>query len=122
MENATYMAWRRTPAMQITRTGWVMDFMDPQNMLDILITDGGSNHAHYSDAEYDRLVRLTATMPDGAERNALMRQAEDIAITRDQALIPLFYYVNQDLINLDVWEGWYSNTMGLHPYVGMRRR
>jgi oligopeptide transport system substrate-binding protein len=122
MEWASYLAFRSTPPMQIGRTGWVMDYMDPQNMLDILVSTGGSNHGHYSNAEFDQLVRQVSTMPDGAERNRLMRQAEDIAITQEQAVIPIFYYVNQDLIDLNIWDGWYSNTMGLHPYVGMRRK
>jgi len=122
MEWATYLDYRKTPAMQIARAGWIADFMDPQNFLDLLITGGGNNDAKYSDAEYDRLLRQASTMPDGTERNRVMRQAEDIAITRDQALIPIYWYVNQDMIDLTKWDGWYPNPMGTHPYVGIKRK
>ena len=122
MEWASYLDYRDTPSMQIARAGWVADYMDPQNFLELLISNTGNNDGKYSDAEFDRLVAQAAAMPDGPERMRLMRQAEDIAITRDQGLIPLYFYVNQDLIDLTKWEGWYPNPMGTHPYVGMRRR
>jgi oligopeptide transport system substrate-binding protein len=122
MEWATFLDYRKTPSMQLGRAGWIADYLDVQNLLDLIITNGGNNDGHYSNAEYDALIRQASTMPDGPARNAILRQAEDIGITRDQALIPLYYYVNQDMINLDIWEGWYPNAMGVHPYVGMRRR
>jgi oligopeptide transport system substrate-binding protein len=122
MEWATFLDYRKTPAMQLGRAGWINDYMDPQNLFDLIITGGGNNDGHYSDAEYDRLIRQASTMPDGPERNRVLRQAEDIGITRDQALIPIYFYVNQDLIDLTKWDGWYSNPMGVHPYVGMKRK
>jgi oligopeptide transport system substrate-binding protein len=122
MEWASYLDYRDTPQMQIARAGWVADYMDPQNFLELLISNTGNNDGKYSDAEFDRLVAQAAAMPDGPARMALMRQAEDIAITRDQGLIPLYFYVNQDLIDLTKIDGWYPNPMGVHPYVGVRKR
>ena len=122
MEWATYLDYRKTPAMQLARAGWLADYMDPQNLLELLISNTGNNDGRYSDAEYDNLVRQAASMPDGAERMRLLRQAEDIAITRDQALIPIYHYVSQNMIDLTKWDGWYPNPMDTHPYVGLRRR
>ena len=122
MEWATYLDYRDTPAMQLARAGWLADYMDPQNFLELLISNTGNNDGKYSDAEFDRLILQAAAMPEGAERMRIMRQAEDIAITRDQALIPIYFYVSQNLIDLSKWEGWYSNPMDTHPYVGLRRR
>jgi oligopeptide transport system substrate-binding protein len=120
MEWATYLDYRKTPAMQLARAGWIADYMDPQNFLDLLISGGGNNDGHYNNPEYDRLVRQASTMPDGPERNAIMRQAEDQAITRDQAMIPIYYYVSQNMINLDKWDGWYMNPQDVHPYQGIK--
>jgi oligopeptide transport system substrate-binding protein len=122
MEWATYLDYRKTPNMKLARAGWIADYMDPQNFLDLLISGGGNNDGHYNNPEYDRLVRQAATMPDGSERNAIMRQAEDMAITRDQAMIPIYYYVSQNMINLDKWDGWYTNPQDVHPYVGIKRK
>jgi len=29
--------------------------------------------------------------------------------------MPIYTYVNKDMIDLDNWNGWYSNVMGWHP-------
>jgi len=122
MEWATYLDFRRTPAMHILRAGWIADYMDPQNFLELLISNTGNNPGNYSNLEYDRLIRQAATMPGGAERNAIMRQAEDIAITQDQGLIPVYWYVSQSMIDLTKWDGWYTNPMDVHPYTGIKRK
>ena len=122
MEWASYLDYRDTPSMQIARAGWLMDYMDPQNMLDLLISNTGNNDGKYSNPEYDRLIREVSAMPDGAERNRLMREAEEIAITQEQGLIPIYFYVNQNMIDLTKVDGWYANPMDVHPYIGMRKR
>jgi oligopeptide transport system substrate-binding protein len=122
MEWASYLDYRDAPSMQIARAGWLSDYQDPVSFLGLLVTNNGNNDGKYSNAEYDRLMRQAGLLPAGAERNALMRQAEDIAITGEQAVIPVYFYVNQNLIDLDVWEGWYANPMDTHPYVGMKRK
>jgi oligopeptide transport system substrate-binding protein len=122
LEWATYLEARKTSRMQIARAGWIADYMDPQNFLDLVISTGGNNDGHYSNAEYDRLIRQAAAMPDGAARNAIMRQAEDIAITQDQCMIPIYYYVSFNLIDLNKWEGWYTNPLNNQPYVGIKRK
>jgi oligopeptide transport system substrate-binding protein len=122
MEWASFLDFRRTSGMQIGRAGWVADYQDPQNFLELLISNTGNNDGQYSNAEYDRLLRQAASMPGGAERNAIMRQAEEIAITQDQAMIPLYYYVSQHMIDLNKWDGWYQNSMDIHPYVGLKRK
>jgi oligopeptide transport system substrate-binding protein len=120
LEWATFLEERKTSRMELGRAGWIADYADAQNFLDLLITDGGNNDGHYSNPEYDRLIRQAASLPDGAERNNVMRQAEEIAITRDQVVIPIYYYVSQNLINLDKWDGWYTNPQDVHPWVGIR--
>jgi oligopeptide transport system substrate-binding protein len=122
MEWASFLDYRRSSAMQIGRAGWIADYMDPQNFLELLISNTGNNDGQYSNADYDRLMRQAASMPGGAERNAVMRQAEDIAITQDQGMIPIYWYVSQNMIDLTKWDGWYNNPLDVHPYVGLKRK
>ncbi|MDR1802502.1 MAG: peptide ABC transporter substrate-binding protein [Treponema sp.] len=122
MEWASYLDYRDTPSMQLARAGWIADYMDPQNFFDLLLSNTGNNDGKYSNPEYDRLIRQATSMVDGPDRNRILRQAEEIAITQDQAMIPIYWYVSQNMINLDVWDGWYPNPMDTHPYVGMRKR
>ncbi|MCL2810061.1 MAG: peptide ABC transporter substrate-binding protein, partial [Treponema sp.] len=122
MEWGTYLDARNERRFQIARAGWVADYIDPQNLLDLLITDLGNNDGKYSNAEYDRLIMQANSMSYGPERNAIMLQAEEIGITQDQAVIPIYFYVSQNMIDLNVWQGWYSNILNIHPYVGIKKR
>jgi oligopeptide transport system substrate-binding protein len=122
LEWATFLEERKTSRMELGRAGWIADYADAQNFLDLFITDGGNNDGHYSDREYDRLIREASSLPDGPERNSLMRQAEEIVLDRDQAVIPIYYYVSQNLIDLDKWDGWYTNPQDVHPWVGIRQK
>jgi len=122
MEWATYLDYRSTGPFQLARAGWIADYLDPQNLLDLLLTGSGNNDGQYSNPEYDALLRQASRLPDGAERNNIMRQAEEIGVVRDQALIPIYYYVSQSMIDLTKWDGWYANVLDVHPYVGIKRK
>ena len=41
---------------QVARRGWIGDYVDPNNFLDLFITDGGNNNTGYSDPVYDDIV------------------------------------------------------------------
>lgn len=105
----------------IARAGWIADYPDPASFLHMFVSDSGNNDGRYNNPTYDKLVEKAATQI-GAERMATLRQAEELLITGDQAVIPFFFYVNQDMINLDRIGGWYPNPVGAHPYVGLQRK
>jgi len=98
----------------IARAGWVGDYLDPNTFLDMFITGSGDNDGLYSNTLYDELVRRAATMKLGPERMDVLRKAETILISDDHAVIPFYYYVEQDLIDLTRWDGWYPNPLGVH--------
>ena len=114
-EWATYLANRNAGNFQIARAGWVGDYQDPNTFLDMFITGAGMNGGKYSNEEYDALIKQAASMQAGEERFAVLRQAEDILINQDQAIIPLYVYVSQGMIDTNKWGGWYNNTMDYHP-------
>lgn len=99
----------------IARHGWVGDYADPSNFLELFITGGGNNDGLYSNAKFDELVKLAATLPAGAERSKALMDAEKI-FAEDQAMLPLYWYVDQDLIDLAKWDGWYGNPLGVHHW------
>lgn len=114
-EWATYLANRNSGNFQIARAGWVGDYQDPNTFLDMFITGAGMNGGKYSNAEYDALIQQAATMAAGEERFNVLKQAENILINQDQAIIPLYVYVSQNMIDTSKWGGWYPNTMDYHP-------
>jgi oligopeptide transport system substrate-binding protein len=111
----TYLSNRNAGNFTIARAGWVGDYQDPNTFLDMFITGAGMNGGRYSNDTYDLLINEAARMADGPDRFGALQTAEDIMINQDQALMPLYYYVTLNLIDTNVWGGWYTNTMDYHP-------
>jgi oligopeptide transport system substrate-binding protein len=53
---------------------------------------GGQNYMRYADPEVDALLSLARATTYGPVRQALYQQAEDLALERDQVIVPLFTY------------------------------
>jgi oligopeptide transport system substrate-binding protein len=122
LEWATFLEERKTSRMEIGRAGWVGDYMDPNTFLELFISTGGNNDGHYNSPQYDALLRQAAAMPGGPERNEVLRQAEDLLINQEQVIVPLYFYVSQNLIDLTQWDGWFTNPKDQHLYVGLKHK
>jgi len=55
--------------------------------------DGSGNRGRYSNPEFDRLLRQALATVDDAAREALLRQATEVAVA-DMGVIPLFFLQN----------------------------
>lgn len=117
----TFLDVRHQHDFEIARSGWVGDYQDPNTFHEIFITGGGNNDGEYSNSAYDALVRKAATMPGGADRMQVLQDAERILMEQDQAVLPIYFYVSQHLIDTETWAGWYPNGLDQHPYVGLKR-
>ncbi len=117
---APFMKDRLSNCFQIARGGWIGDYADPSNFLELCLSSSGNNDGRYINSDYDALLKKAATMPYTQERLDILKEAEELLIEKDQVLIPLYYYVSQDLIDLNKWDGWYPNELDVHPYVGIK--
>ena len=105
---------------QIGRAGWLMDYDDPSNMLDLLKTgisqgDGinwGNNYGRYSNEEYDSLLAQAATELDLVARAGLMHQAEAIAMD-EFGVLPIYYYVSKWVVSPKI-SGFEDNAVDRH--------
>jgi oligopeptide transport system substrate-binding protein len=52
----------------------------------------------------------------------VLRTAEDTLINEDQAIMPFYYYINLNMIDTDVWGGWYKNTMDYHSLKAIYKK
>lgn len=118
----TYLDSRDKGEFQIARAGWVGDYMDPNTFLDMFLSGGGGNDGKYSNPQFDDLVNHAARMKPGPERMKTLERAERILIQQDMAVMPIYYYAVNNMIDLTKWEGWYSNILDVHPWKGIRRR
>ncbi len=79
--------------------GWVADYPDPENFLDLLLhsENRSNNIGGYSNPEYDRLLERARVEPDFGTRMALYAEAEELLIA-DAGIIPLFHSPDYALI------------------------
>ena len=97
--------------VEMFRSSWTGDYNDAYTFAQYLKSDFGVNLPHYSSAEYDALVTRAAAETDAGRREALLEEAERVAL-RDHPLIPLYFYVNKHLVKPEVL-GWYDNVMNV---------
>lgn len=96
----------------VGRAGWLMDYNDAINMLELLRSDIGYNYGRYNNPEFDALLRQSATITDPAERAAVLRQAEEIAMN-DVAVLPIYYYVSKNVVSPRI-SGFEDNAKDIH--------
>ncbi|TLY98135.1 MAG: peptide ABC transporter substrate-binding protein [Gammaproteobacteria bacterium] len=97
--------------VEMFRSSWTGDYNDAYTYAQYLKSDFGVNLPHYSSAEYDALVTRAAAETDAGRREALLEEAERVAL-REHPLIPLYFYVNKHLVKPQVL-GWYDNVMNV---------
>ncbi|MBN1994556.1 MAG: peptide ABC transporter substrate-binding protein [Anaerolineae bacterium] len=83
---------------QMYQLGWIADYPDPQNFLEILFhSDSAQNHGGYSNPAVDVLLNEARGAQDANERLALYQQAEQL-ILDDAVWIPLTFDVENWLV------------------------
>ncbi|WP_110686169.1 peptide ABC transporter substrate-binding protein [Salinicola aestuarinus] len=97
----------------VARAGWIADYNDAENFLTLLHTGVGNNYGAYSNEEYDALMDQAAQTLDLDDRQALLEQAENLALD-DNAFAPMLTYVTRNLVNPNI-TGWEDNVEDDHP-------
>jgi ABC-type transport system substrate-binding protein len=69
--------------VQLYRLGWVADYPDAENFLQLFYgpnSSPGPNHSNYVNREFDELYEKVRVMSDCEERTALYRRMADIVV------------------------------------------
>ena len=90
MEWSSFTPARRAGEYDVARNGWVMDYNDPSNMVELFCTDNGNNDGKYSNADFDAAIEASK-VADAAEHFAQLHKAEDV-LMEDMGCIPVAYY------------------------------
>ena len=114
-ENKVYLAAQSALDYHVTRSSWIGDYNDPNTFLDMFMTQNGNNRTGWSNADYDRLIRLANATTDPAKRNGLFRSAETILIADELPIFPLFFYVGINIYRPESIGGIHPNILDIHP-------
>ena len=90
VEWASFTPMRRAGDYDVSRNGWVMDYNDPSNMIELITTTNGNNDGKYSNPEFDAAVEASK-VADKSVHFQKLHEAEDMLMA-DAACIPVAYY------------------------------
>ena len=114
-----FLNTRKNGDFDIAREGWVMDYNDPINMLEMWVTESGNNDCQFGRdasksldwASYDELISEIRTTADLAARAEKMHEAEDILMDTG-CIVPIYYYNDPYMIKSYV-KGVYGTVEGM---------
>jgi oligopeptide transport system substrate-binding protein len=107
------LATTRSLDYWIARGGWIGDYLDPNTYLDLWTSGNGNNRTGFADPEYDALINRAARTLDPEERMQLLHQAEDWILNREMIILPIYYYVVQNLYDGRDFSGLTPNLLNL---------
>ena len=106
MEWSSFTPARRAGEYDVARNGWVMDYNDPSNMLDLFCTSNGNNDGKYANPDFDAAIDASR-VADSAEHFAQLHKAEDI-LMEDTGCLPIAYYNDYWLQSPTLKGTWHS--------------
>ena len=107
-----YDALQNNDYDSIGRAGWLMDYNDPINMLELLKSNIEYNYGRYNNPEFDALLEESATELDLEARAEILAEAERIAM-EDYAALPLAFYVSRNVVSPRI-SGFEDNLSDIH--------
>lgn len=96
---------------EVVRGGWIADWRDAANFLQLFESRSPGNYSFFADAGFDQLMTRAAGLR-GAKRIEALRAAET-RLLEQQVIIPLYYYVSRHLVSPEV-SGFKDNSMDIH--------
>lgn len=106
VEWASFLPMRRAGDYDVSRNGWVMDYNDPSNMLELFTTNNGNNDGKYANPEFDAAIDASK-VADKSVHFQKLHEAEDI-LMKDAAAIPVAYYTDFWLQSPSLKGTWHS--------------
>ena len=107
VEWASFTPMRRNGDFDSARNGWVGDYTDPSNMLDLFLSTNGNNDGKFNNADYDAAIYRSRETLDPTERSKALHDAEDI-LMEETGCIPIAYYNDFWLQSDKITGSWHS--------------
>jgi oligopeptide transport system substrate-binding protein len=100
-------------AVDVFRNGWIGDYVDAINFLELFTCDSGNNNTNYCDKSYDALVEQARGTQDDAARFEIYAQLEQKLLGEDGAvpIAPIYWYTYPNLEKLSVKDSFNANLL-----------
>jgi oligopeptide transport system substrate-binding protein len=99
--------------VDVYRLGWIGDFVDAINFLELWTCESGNNSTNYCNEEFDAKIEEARQTEDNEARYELYAEAEEILFGEngDLPLIPIYYYTYTWLENENIKETFEVNLL-----------
>lgn len=91
----------KTGDFDLSRGGWIGDYMDPMTLLDLWWSQSSFNDVNYNNPEYDALLDEAKSTIDQDIRMESMREAEKM-LMEDMPVIPVYFYTQPYVVKSNV--------------------
>ena len=104
----------RNREFQLFSSGWVADYIDPQNFLEVLFhSESEENHFAYSNPEVDVALEEAAVEPDEETRLKMYQEIEKL-ILGELPAVPFYHSWKNHVLVKPYVEGYYLAPMGVN--------
>jgi oligopeptide transport system substrate-binding protein len=95
------------------RLGWIGDFVDAINFLELWKCDSGNNSTNYCNKDFDAKIEEARKTVDNDARYKLYGEAEDILFgdNGDVPVLPIYFYTYQGLERTNIRESFDRNLL-----------
>ncbi len=108
----SYLANLKTDPPQMYRFGWLADYPDPDNFMNLMTSYSDNNRTRWSNPAYDKLIEQAAGETDQEKRRDLYRKANQLLLVEGAPVVPVLTSVAHMLV---------SNRLENFPVNALRR-
>jgi oligopeptide transport system substrate-binding protein len=100
----------------LSTSGWIGDYNDPQTFIDMFVTDGGNNQTGWSDPQYDQMLQTSENTADPVQRMQILQGMEKILVDDEVPIIPVYFWVGMSLYHPEKVGGFEPNFVDDHRW------
>ncbi|HET8607425.1 MAG TPA: peptide ABC transporter substrate-binding protein [Gaiellaceae bacterium] len=99
-------------SVDVYRNGWIADFVDDINFLELFTCRSGNNDTNWCNPQYDKLVAQAKATPDDDKRYGIYKQLENILTgpNGDMPIMPIYWYT---FVQLE--KPWVNHSFSINP-------
>jgi oligopeptide transport system substrate-binding protein len=103
-EWAVFQDTRKAGDYEVSRGGWITDFLDPSGLLAIFTKGNAYNDPDYDNPDFDAAMNRALTATSDAEHFEALYEAQEILMT-ELPIVPVYHYTDSMLSSPQV-KGW----------------
>ena len=96
---------------------WIADYPDPNNFMELFLSNAGNNHTFFKNEEYDKLITV-AKSQDIFDRKVTYGRAQRLLLLNECAIIPLFQ-IGQNILLQEQIQNFKPNALDILTFKGV---